>query len=196
MNINNYNFDPNLNYLIYYRGGFAPPTKGHWSLIEKYSSLPNVYYFIHQIGERHRLPYHLNRKILKIYLRLIDNDRITLQKMGSSLEVLEYIDYLDEKIDVVIYLKGAETENPMTEKEGLVIYNRLKMRFSPLRRALREKGIQFEFLFIDRPEMGSLSATKFTEAVQNRKKYLRKFVPNDLPEDDFQYIIRKVKRYL
>ena len=50
MNINEYNFEPNLNYLIYYRGGFAPPSKGHFSLVEKYD-LENVHYFVHQIGE-------------------------------------------------------------------------------------------------------------------------------------------------
>lgn len=202
MNINEYHFKSHLNYLIYYRGGFSPTTRGHFSLVEKFCHLPNVYYFIHQIGERHGLPYKFSRKIFKIYLRLLDYDRITLQRMDTSLEVLDHIEKLKEeknkKIDVVIYLKGAETAEPMTYEEGKVIYRRLGRRFSPLRRALREKDIKFEFLFIDRPKMEVLSATKFTEAVKDRKPkgYLKSFVPINLPDDDFDYIIRNMKKYV
>ena len=158
MNINEYNFEPNLNYLIYYRGGFAPPTKGHFSLVEKYD-LENVHYFVHQIGERHNIPYEINRKIFKMYLRLLKNDRITLERMGPSLDVLKHI----ENIDVVIYLKGAETAEPLTYKEGRKIYKRLKERFRPLITELRKKDVKFEFLFIDRPKADRLSATKFVE---------------------------------
>jgi len=67
-----------------------------------------------------------------------------------------------------------------------------------LRRDLREKGIKFEFLFIDRPKMEVLSATKFTEAVKDRKPkgYLKQFVPENLPDDDFDYIIRNMKKHI
>ena len=66
--VDDYDFDDNKNYLIYLRGAMSPPTKGHFSLIEKFSHIHNVKYFIHQIGERHGIDYRTNKKILKIYI--------------------------------------------------------------------------------------------------------------------------------
>ena len=123
MYYNNYEFDENKNYLIYFRGGFCPPTKGHVSLVEKYIDLPNVKYFLHQIGDekRHGVPYWLNRKIWKIYIHeLFPKDKITLKKMGSSLEVLDHID----NIDTVILIKGNEGMNEEEEYK-------LKTRYYP-----------------------------------------------------------------
>jgi len=46
-----YIFDPNKRYLIYYRGNFSPPTKGHFSLVDKYINNYNVKYLVHQIAD-------------------------------------------------------------------------------------------------------------------------------------------------
>lgn len=215
--INEFNFSPNKKYLIYYRGNFGPPTRGHWSLIEMYSNLDNVKYFIHQIGERHGIPYEVNRKILKIYLNYLrssvskadlsyvqptvnktDSEKIVLRKMDSSLEVLDYI----EDVDEVIYIRGTDSVTPLNKHEAYQMYKDMKERYYPLYKKLRSKGISMHFLFVDRPKMERLSATKFTESLKKYKrgliniKELKYYVPKNLSKDDFEYVVNKLKRYV
>lgn len=192
MYINDYDFDADKKYLIYFRGNFGPATKGHFSLIEKFAHLDNVRFFIHQIGERHGVPYHVNRKIFKIYIQKY-SDKIVLEKMGSSLDVLDHV----EDIDRVIYLKGAETSEPLTQRDGKVILKRMRERYRPLISKLKRKdNIPLDFLFIDRPEMNKISATKFTEALSRNSKHLRRFVPDHLTDEEFKYVINKLKKYI
>ena len=53
------------------------------------------------------------------------------------------------------------------------------------------------FLFVDRPQAETLSATKFTEAINRYRKdrrhfkKLRAFIPDHISEKDFKYIIDK-----
>lgn len=184
MYYNEYYFNPEKKYLIYFRGCFAPPTRGHFSLVESFINLPNVKYFIHQIGDekRHGVPYWLNRKIWKIYIsELLPKDKIILKKMGSSLEVLEYT----QDIDVVILIKGNEGIN---RKE-------LKDRYAPLKRKLEKKDIRFDMLIIDRPLINSLSATKFTEAI-SKGRSCSPYVPRKLSKNACKYIEQNLKKYL
>ena len=184
MYYNNYDFDENKKYLFYFRGNFGPPTKGHFSLVERYIHLPNVKYFIHQIGSenRHGVPYWLNRKIFKIYIsELLPKEKITLKRMGASLDVLDYV----EDIDVVIFLKGNEEMD--REKEDF-LYN----RYSKLRKKLKQRRIRFDFLIIDRPEINTLSATKFVEALQEDRD-CHSFVPQNLSSRAYRYIISRLK---
>ena len=189
--VDDYSFDDNKNYLIYLRGGISPPTRGHFSLIEKFSHLYNVKYFIHQIGERHNISYDVNRKILKIYINeLLDKKKITLWKMGSCLEVLEHV----EDIDIVIYLKGDEGNGYSIEQ-----FTDIKNRYKPLLKQLKKRNIPMHFLVISRPLINKLSATKFVEAVRenpNDKKNLRYFVPKGLSDKSFNYIIKQIKNYV
>ena len=191
MYINEYPFDPDLKYLIYFRGNFGPPTRGHFSLVEKFIELENVSYFIHQIGERHGVPYKVNRKVFKIYLEKY-SDKIILKKMASSLEVLKYI----EDVDVVIYLKGAEDAEPLTKHDGKNITKRMIKRYKPLIHKLKKRGIPLDFLYIDRPQKEKLSATKFTEAISENSNNLRYFVPKHLTDSEFKYVISKLRKYI
>lgn len=188
---NEYEFQEDKNYLIFFRGCFAPATSGHYSLVEMYAHLPNVKYNISQIGSeaRHGVPYNLNRKIWKIYIKnLLPQDRIILKKAEGIYDVLDEI----ENIDVVIYLRGNESDLGdlrYEEKERLYKYRHII-------RKLKSRGIRTDFLIIDRPEKSVLSATKFVEALKNNAsdKKLRFFIPGELPEDEFQYIIKKLKQ--
>ncbi len=185
-----YKFEENKKYLIFFRGCFSPTTRGHFSLVEKYSHLPNVKYYISQIGSeaRHGVPYYLNRKIWNIYInKLLPKDRIILKKAYGIYDVLDEI----ENIDVVIYLRGNEKDSGdlrYEEKERLYKYRNIISK-------LKRKGIRTDFLIIDRPEAHVLSATKFIEALKNNSSYnkLRFYVPKNLPENDFRYIIKKQK---
>ena len=185
----NYDFDPDKNYLIFFRGCFSPTTKGHYSLVEKYIHHENVKYYISQIGseERHGIPYSLNRKIWKIYIEnLLPKDRIILKKAYSFNDVLEEID----GIDVVIFIRGKEEENTKAkEKER-------REKYENIFRRIRRRGVKVDFLIIDRPEKNVLSATKFIEALKRGDSYnkLKYFLPEKLPDNECKYIIRHLKK--
>lgn len=185
---NDYDFDENKNYLIYFRGNFGPPSKGHFSLIEKFSHLPNVKFLISQIGaDRHGVPYWLNRKIWKIYIKeLLPVEKIHLKKLNSSLDVLNYID----NIDTVIFLRGKESDN-IEEIEDLLLE-----RYNKLFYKLKKRRIKLDYLIIDRPLLNILSTTKFIESILKNKSYekLKFFVPENLSEKSFKYIIKKLKK--
>lgn len=187
--LDQYDFKDDLNYLIYYRGNFGPPTRGHFSLVESFISYPNVKYFVHQIGKRHGIPYNVNRKIFKMYIRELLSqemqERITLKEMGSSLEVLDHI----ENIDVVIYIKGQEEE--VNED-----FRNLQERFKFLIKKLKKKHIPLHFLIIDRPLINTLSATKFVEAISQRSGNLGYFMPQGLSHKSTSYIIHKLKKFV
>lgn len=195
--INDYPIDPNLNYLVYFRGNFGPPTRGHYSLVDLLIHYPNVQYFIHQIGKRHGFPYATNRKIFKIYLKP-HRDKITLERIGPSLEVLNHID----NIDKVILIRGAESEEPLTKTTGKEMFKDMRERYRPLGKELAKKDIKLDFIFVDRPLANVLSATKFTNALtqycRNPKQIsqLRQFIPQHVSEDDFHYIVNKLCRAL
>jgi len=184
-----YEFDPDKKYLIFFRGNFGPPSRGHYSLVEKYIHLENVKYYISQIGSeiRHGVPYSLNRKIWKIYIKkLLPEERIILKRAHSMHDVLDEI----EGIDVVIFIRGREEEDiKAKEKERLERYNGIF-------RKLRKEGVKVDFLIIDRPEKNVLSATKFVEALIRGDSYrkLKFFLPYNLPDEECKYIIRNLKK--
>lgn len=183
---NDYDFQENKNYLIFYRGCFAPPSRGHFSLVERFSSFDNVKIYISQIGSerRHGVPYELNRKIWKIYIsKLLPKEKIILKKAYTTGDVLTEL----KDIDVVVFLRGCE-DGHERERER----SRLK-KYYPLLREIKKRRIKSDFLFIDRPEKNILSATKMIEAIKNRDNNLRFYFPKNLEENDFQYIIRKLK---
>ena len=194
-----YDFDPNKKYLIYYRGGFSPPHAGHFSLVDKYIHLPNVYYLIHQIGDvkRHGVPYWLNRKIWRIYIHeLLPKDRILLEKCGSSTEVLRYVDHSDVEFDTVIYLRGNENFNIRSKIRDT------KNRYRELIRRLLKRKIDIDFIFLDRPKLATLSATKLVELINRMKNEnrldmnkLRKFLPKKLSDKGVKYIGKNLMKY-
>jgi hypothetical protein len=181
-----YDFQKDKNYLIFYRGCFCPPSRGHFSLVERFSYLDNVKIYISQIGSEHRhgVPYELNRKIWKIYIsKLLPKEKIILKKAYTTADVLTEL----KDIDVVIFLRGCEDENERKKER-----QRLK-KYSPLLKELKRRRVKADFLFIDRPEKDILSATKMVEAIINRDKNLRFYFPENLEEKDFRYILRKLK---
>jgi len=190
-----YIFDPNKRYLIYYRGNFSPPTKGHFSLVDKYINNYNVKYLVHQIADekRHNCPEWLARKIWRIYIHeLLPKDRVILKKCGSSLDVLDYV----EDIDVVVYLRGNEKYDIKDKIKNT------RERYRKLRHKLRDRDIQLDYIFLDRPQLNILSATKFVEAINKikHKRYLdsrdyrklRPFMPEELSGKGVKYVIGKL----
>ena len=185
-----YDFDPDKKYLIFFRGGFTcGATRGHYSLVEKFIHHENVKYYISQIGNesRHGVPYSLNRKIWKIYIRnLLPEDRIILKKAYTFDDVLDEI----EGIDVVIFIRGKEEDDiKAKEKERRERYRKIFNR-------LKRRGVKVDFLIIDRPEKDVLSATKFVEALIRNDSYekLKFLLPENLPDHECKYIIKNLKK--
>ena len=188
----NYNFEEGKKYLVLCRGCFCPPTAGHVSLVESYIHLPNVRYFISQIGseKRHGVPHSFSRKMWKIYINELfaeHKDKIILKKFKSTYDVLDYI----EGTDHVIFLRGNEQdEKKEKEKERLRNYGTLIKR-------LERKGVAFDFLFLPRPLLNTLSTTKFVEGILSKKstEELKFFLPANLSTKSCRYIIHKLRTF-
>lgn len=192
--INDYPIDPDLTYLIYYRGNFGPPTRGHLLMVEMFAQYANVKFFIHQIGMRHGFPPELNRKIFQIYLEPYA-DRVVLEPVNHSLRVLDHI----HKVDRVILILGSESAKPLTDRIAQKMYRDLRERYRPLGRELGKRDIRFDFLFVDRPLADRISATQFAKTIRkyayDKHKVLdkcRHFVPDSVNETDYRYIIKRL----
>lgn len=186
-----YDFKKDKKYLILYRGNFSPCTKGHFSLLTKYIHLDNVWYYISHLGsERHGIPYSFSKKMWKIY---IDNSfspqeikKIKIKKMVNEFDVLPYT----YGFDYVIFLRGKEEENVAAKQKERI------RKYSGLYNELRFKNIKLDYLIIDRPEISTLSSTKFIEAIKNKKsnKDLSFYIP-DLPVKEENFIFSKLKKF-
>ena len=188
----NYNFEEGKNYLVLCRGCFCPPTKGHLSLVEAFIDRPNVKYFISQIGseKRHGVPYYFSRKMWEIYINELlpeHKNKIILKKFKSTYDVLDYVD----NVDVLIFLRGNEDdEKKSKEKERIRNYGTLIKR-------LKRKGVSFDFLFLPRPLLNTLSTTKFVEGILAKKstEELKFFLPKNLSTKTARKIIRKLRTF-
>jgi len=209
-----YLFDPRKKYFIYYRGCFCPPTRGHFSLIEKFVAHPNVTVFISQMGseQRHGIPRKLNRDIWQTYIQHAIpkeyHDRIILKRMYGADDIIPFLE--KDTFDRVIYLKGNERkwmlDQPHDHKRQRSVDQRrrkhektLKNQRSNLIDILHARKIGLDFVIIDRPLKGELSATKFVEAVkrgEKNKKKLAYFMPPQLPRRQQKEIVKKLRKHL
>lgn len=199
-----YPFEKGKNYLIYFRGNFGPPTKGHFSVVKAFIDNPNVYYLISQIGSerRHGVPYELSRKIWEEYIEyLLPKERILLKKLDSSLDVLKAIKsfkkYNNIEIDRVIFIRGIEWEkyeNRDKEKEMNKLYSRLIKK-------LKNIDIGLDFCFLSR-NIDVISASKFVEALKEVEDSdiekdilkLKTYLPEGLPNMVAYRIIKSISR--
>lgn len=188
-----YKFEKGKQYLILCRGNFSICTKGHCSLLEAFIDLPNVKYFISQIGseKRHGVPHYFSRKMWKIYINELYPDhknKIHLKKFKSTYDVLDYV----ESTDTVIFLRGNEGEDETEEKQKERLRN-----YGTLIRRLKRKGVSFDFLFLARPQLNTLSTTKFVEGILSKKstEELKFYLPKGLSSKTCKYIIRKLRTF-
>ena len=190
----NYNFEEGKRYLVLCRGNFSVVTAGHVSLVDEYIDLPNVKYFISQIGseKRHGVPYYFSRKMWKIYIDELlpqHKDKIILKKFSSTYDVLDYV----ENVDVVLFLRGEEeSKNERKEKEKERLRN-----YGTLIKRLKKRGVSFDFLFLPRPLLNTLSTTKFVEGILAKKstEELKFFLPKNLSTKTCRYIIHKLRTF-
>lgn len=212
-----FELDPKKRYLVYYRGCFCPPTKGHLSLVKYWSQFPNVIVFVAQIGysKRHGVPYKHNKKIWKLFIEKSDltleqQKRVVVKRLYGASDIEPFLDRADE----VLYIKGNEKENLMSHhnksnmkrlKEQRKAYekNFLKERVNMLTllKPLRKPII---FLFDDRTEKNNLSASKLIDQVKqwqnqkvkklndDQKVVFKFFLPDGLGDD----VVEKIWKML
>jgi len=194
-----YQFDPTKKYLIYYPGCFCAPHRCHFNTINDFIYLPNANFFIHQGGreKRHGVPYHLSRKIWKIYIReLMPRDKTALLGRGRhQVSDLVFHDFTNQA-DTVVFIAGNEDYDPETMES----YARNK-KYKYFFRGLVEQGKEVVFLYLDRPSDG-VSATKMSQALRDYRhvpyddkvEFLRNFFPIGLSDKAVRYIIKKLER--
>ncbi len=183
-----YPFRKDKTYLIYYRGCFCPPHRGHFNTVKEFTDIgSNVHVMVHQIGSssRHGVARSLNRKIWKTYIEeLLPVERTHLVKYRGKEDILD-LEILN-KVDTVIYVRGNEGQDiDMTQKWDL-------QNYASFMKKLSRRGISMDFVYLDRPLVEVLSATVLTKTlIQIRKKcrnkkcecrykQLRRFFPRGL----------------
>ncbi len=194
-----YRIDPNKKYLVYFKGAFSPPHRGHYGMVERFSKFNNVHVMIHQMKtHRHGVPYELNRKIWKTYINeLLPKNRIHLVKYKSLNDIYNLVNNIN--FDKIIYIRGNEKYNIFkTERSTL-------SRFDDI---MNRTNVGFDFFYVDRPHVKTLSATKFVRELINNKnkrcyrkycnckyKKLKYFFPENLPQSTAINIINKLQRH-
>ena len=197
-----YHFDSTKKYLIYFKGCYCPPTRGHFDTVKRFIDMgPNVYVMNHQIGSksRHGVPRHLNREIWKCYIReLLPPDRVHLVAYESYDDIIN-LNRIIDTVDTVIYIRGNEGYD-IIETEKL-----MHNRFRSLIKQLNRMEINMDFYYLDRPHAHKLSASKFIQMLIRTKKRCRKrncncsykklkfFMPFDLPEEVAMKLVRKMQ---
>jgi hypothetical protein len=171
--------NPELQYLIYYRGCFCPPHVGHFNEAIKYLKYPNVKMIIHQMGnERHRVPVHINRKIWNIYIKeLLPENRIDLVQYDE--DTLGYPD--DHKLfcksDVLVIIRGDETKDSYKQEKRTCSkwYNTIWR--------CNKRGIDIIFTY-DLRDHEALSASTFINHLLRFKKINNEFDQTCRYKDD------------
>ncbi len=117
-----YPFDPSKKYLIYFKGCFCPPHRGHFDVVKDLMMKgKNIHTMIHQMGaeSRHGVPKRLNREIWRLYINeLLPADRVHLIQYNSTLDILD-LNFL-KTFDTVVYIRGNEgyEVNATEKREG------------------------------------------------------------------------------
>ncbi len=187
--------DQNKKYLLYYRGCFCPPHRGHFESVERFIKYPNVKIVINQGGSstRHGVPSKLNYYIWKCYIyALIPNHkkRVFLFKNIDKMDLLlSHKNLLN--IDNIIIFGAEEAGRDTSQQHFLKVYDKFMK--------LSQKS--FTFLITQRPLLSSLSATKFIENVNKYKNGelslddLTYFFPKNLHNQQINWIITDLLKH-
>ena len=162
-----YWFDDRTNYLIYFKGCFCPPHRGHFNTVKRFLDLgDNIKVVINQMkSSRHGVPYNLKRRIWKTYIsELLDSERVMLRSYNS------FDDILDEDlsdIDTIISIRGIEDQT-YRKVERKVKYN-----YIDICEQLSHYNIKLDFYYLERVTINKLSASEFTKTLINTR-YMNK----------------------
>ena len=197
-----YPFNPYKKYLIYFKGCFCPPHRGHFNMVKQFTDKgDNIHVMIHQMGSesRHGVPKRLNREIWRFYINeLLPTDRVHLIQHYSTLDILD-LDILNQ-IDTVLYIRGNEGyEIDATKERDLRIFRRIISN-------LKRMNIDMDFYYMDRQSVDTLCATQYVKTLIKTRgrckkqgcdcKYERQsyFMPEGLHRDTVLMIGRKLQK--
>jgi hypothetical protein len=170
--------------LIYYKGDFSPPHKGHLESIEKFAKYKNVQFLLYfgDSEEKHGIPREVCKEIFKIYIKeLYPFLNVTIKDLDSS-----YSDLLKFDVDTIIYIRGNENFDKVQTNLSL------SKTFREIRKKLTKKHIIMDYLFIERRE--NLSSTSFCQAIISSKD-TDNYFPENLPIESKTYILNLLSEY-
>lgn len=196
-------FNPSKKYLIYFKGCYCPPHRGHFSTVKRFLDMgTNIYAMIHQMGSsrRHGVPYKINRKIWRTYIdELLPSNRVFLRRFGSTSDI--YSLPIINDIDTIVYIRGNENYEESKVEKVMI------RKFRPIMNDLENIGINMVFYYLNRPLADKLSATKFTKALIKTKRRCKKhgdeckynkikyFFPFDLEKNICLELARDMQKY-
>lgn len=183
-----FRFNRNTNYVVYFNGCFAPPHLGHFSAIYNIiKNNTNVKVIISQIGERHGVPYEINKKIWSIYIKnLLPKNRVLHCKQTSLKNFVNH-EFLIGCNKIVI-LRANEDYN-MQQFENFV-----NSKYSDTCDRFKQKNISVDF-YVQERSRDTLSATIFVKNLIDyrdgkiNKADLLKFLPKGLLRTTYDRII-------
>lgn len=201
-------YEPHKRYLVYFCGCFAPPHKGHFSVVQEVLQHgSHVRAFVHQSGDerRHGVPYPVNRWIWKTYAKhLLAQDRVTIRHMGTMDSFLShrFVDHAD----TIVFMRGDETSDPRSQKHrhASEVEAKTLKRFKSAIAHLRSLGKQVVFVYSARPQAKTLSASCFVRSLLQTKRDRHKrhmntdlqnlgsFLPDGLPTSVSHTILTKL----
>lgn len=165
-------YEPNKNYLFYFRGCCSPPTKGHLNAIQDLlQQRKNVKIVIDQIADpdRHGVPKSVAVSIWKTYIKHCLPSSSTFLKDGSFFNK-NYHTYM-KGVDVVVFIRGDEN------KEKAKVMNKfLHNNKKVIKHLVSHKK---KIIYFAGKRTKGLSATEFVQSLKSgeasdalRQKYL------------------------
>jgi len=160
--------DPDLNYIVYYKGCFCPPHAGHFNQVNILLQYTNVKVIIHQKGgkSRHGVSKEINRQIWKYYIqKLLPKERVNLVQYTSehANDGLLLIHPWIKSCDVLVILKGDEFEDQEIEEEQVL------KRHRPIIKKLFGLGIKTIFYYTKRNHDIMSASTFISRLIQYKK---------------------------
>lgn len=192
-NNKNFNYDPNKNYLLYFRGCCCPPHKGHLQSIQEIvQNRTNFVIIIDQLGtqSRHGVPFRISREIWKEFIKYsLPQVKVILEK-GQFFQ--KHWKHHFDNINTVLFVRGDE---------GKISHSKIEQHFNHKHqyklRFFKKHNIEvFYYGGIRDPK---LSATHFvTHLLRNRHVFdldhIYDFLPNSLPQKLALRILSYLKR--
>lgn len=154
-----YRFKTDTKYLIYFKGCFCPPHKGHFNTVKRFLDLgDNVNIVINQMDNtRHGIPYHVKRKIWKTYIsEMLDSSRVLLRSYNTFDNIIN--ENLDD-IDMIISIRGIE------DQTFRKVEKKVKYTYQDISDELSHYDVKLDFYYIERQYSNKLSASEFTKTL-------------------------------
>lgn len=185
-----FKWDPNKNYLLYFRGCCCPPQKGHLNAItELLQNRTNMKIIIDQIADRgrHGVPRSLSVSIWKKFIKHCLPKNSTLLQNGHFFDS-NYVPYVQDR-DVIVFIRGDEG------KSHFKVERKFKKKKQKVINQL--KKLNKEIIYYSGKRKNGLSATDFIRSLKKNHDFdtlKSKFLPDQLNDRSAHKIIDRLQK--